>query len=256
MPNDRRKRIRDYIETRGEATVAELMALCEGCSSMTLWRDLNRLEQEGAIRRTRGGAISMRLIQPDVEGLYSQRAKENTAAKRLIAKAAAAFVRPGHAVFLDAGSTIMEVARRLPQEHYTVITSGANIAIELSQRRGSNVLLVGGQISANTLSCSGSQAESFLDGLNIDAALIATSGFSLKGGFSSGNFGECQLKSKVMKKAGRSILLMDSTKIGRVLPFTFATLQEVDVLIVDTPLPPDIALAAREANVEVIIAEE
>ncbi len=254
MLNERRAQIRDYIDIHGEATVAELLELCGGCSSMTLWRDLNYLEQEGSIRRTRGGAISMRSIQPDIEGLYSQRAQEHTVEKRAISRAAVQFVETSHAIYMDAGSTLMGVAKLLPDLHYTIITSGANIAIELSQRRSCNVISVGGQISGNTLSFSGPQAEAFLDHVNIDTALMATSGYSLTGGFTSGSFSEQQLKRKVIEKASRVIMLMDHSKIGRSLPFTFATLQDINVLVTDAPPPNEIMQEAEKRGVRVVVA--
>ena len=121
MPQERRARIKNYIQKHGEATIAELAALTDGCSNMTLWRDLNKLEQEGCIRRTRGGAIYIHRIQPG-EGLYSQREISNIEAKETIARAALEFVKPGHAVYFDAGSTSMAVAKILPDEHYSIIT--------------------------------------------------------------------------------------------------------------------------------------
>ena len=254
MLNERRAQIRDYIDIHGEATVAELLELCGGCSSMTLWRDLNYLEQEGSIRRTRGGAISMRSIQPDIEGLYSQRAQEHTAEKRSIARAAVQFVQTSHAIYMDAGSTLMCVAKLLPDQHFTIITSGANIAIELSQRRSCNVISVGGQISGNTLSFSGPQAESFLDQVNIDTALMATSGYSLTGGFTSGSFSERQLKRKVIEKASRVIMLMDHSKLGRSLPFTFATLADIHALVTDAKPPIDLLQEAEKHGVQVVVA--
>ena len=254
MTNERRLRLKEYIDSRGEATTAELSALCGECSAMTLWRDLQKLEADGAIRRTRGGAISMRLIQPDVEGLYSQRAMENTEAKRRIAEAAVKLIHTGSSVFFDAGSTVMGLAKRLPDAHFTIITSGANIAIELSQRRYCNVMCVGGQISANTLSFSGPQAESFLEGVNIDTAIMAPSGYSDASGFTSGSFTEHQLKKRVMEKAAHVVMLMDVSKLNRSLPFTFATLKEVDTLIVDEPLPEESRRAAKAAGAEIIVA--
>lgn len=256
MPNERRVRIRDYIDAHGEATVAELLELCGNCSSMTLWRDLNALEKEGSIKRTRGGAISMRSIQPDVEGLYSQRAQEYTAEKRRIARAAMPYVQPGLSVYMDAGSSVMNLAKCLPDQHFTILTSGANIAIELSQRRACNVIAVGGQISGNTLSCSGPQAEAFVDQVNIDTAVMATSGYSDTSGFTSGSFSERELKRKVIEKASRVVMLMDHSKLGRSLPFTFAALADVDVLITDEPLPSDAAEMCVRAHVQVVIAQE
>lgn len=255
MQSDRRERIRNFIDSRGEATVAQLLELCNGCSSMTLWRDLNALEQEGIIRRTRGGAISMRSLQPDTEGLYSLRARENPEQKRAIAGEALAFVQPGYAIYLDAGSTSMALAKQLEEQHYTIITSGANIAIELSRHRDSSITLVGGQINGSSLSCSGPQADQFIDGVNIDTAIMAASGFSLQGGFTSGVAGESALKRRVIGKASRVVMLMDSSKLNKSLPFTFCTLTELDVLITDAPLPEEVETAARLAGVAVRVAQ-
>ena len=76
-----------------------------------------------------------------IEGVYSKRARENTREKIAIAKAALSLIHPGHAVYLDAGSTLMSVANHINNDRYTIITSGANSAIELSQRHTCDVLL-------------------------------------------------------------------------------------------------------------------
>lgn len=254
MHKERIQRLRAYIDAHGEATVAELTEVAGACSNMTLWRDLNKLEQEGFLRRTRGGVVAMRFLQPDVEGLYSQRAMENIAGKQAIARAAAARIRPNTALYLDAGSTVMQVAKLLPDEHLTIVTSGANIAIELCRRPRCNVFCVGGQVSANTLSCSGEQAENYLDSLNIDTALMATSGFSPASGFSSGSLNESRLKRKVVEKAAHTLMLMDSSKLDRSLTFTFATLADVDALICDAPLPEAVMAEMAAAGTEFILA--
>ena len=255
MMSERLSRVRDYIQARGEVSVSELQSLYEGYSSMTIWRDLRQLEEQGCIRRVHGGIISVQSASFQVEGVYSKRARENTREKIAIAKAAVALIQPGHSVYLDAGSTLMAVANHMGGERYTIVTSGANIAIELSQRHTCDVLLTGGQISENTLSCSGTQAEQFISSINIDLALMAPSGFSLKNGFTSGSQSESQLKRAVIAKAAKVVLLMDSSKIGRSLPFTFAALSDIDVLITEAPLPPDVAQSARQQGVEVILPE-
>lgn len=255
MPNENRlNTVREYIQSRGEVTINELQAFYGDYSAMTLWRDLKMLEDQGCIRRVHGGAISMLAATPQIEGVYSKRARENIHQKNTIAKAALRFIAPGHAVYLDAGSTIMAVANLMGAERYTIVTSGANIAIELSQRHTCDVLLTGGQISENTLSCSGFQAESFIDSINIDVALMATSGLSPNGGFTSGSQSECLLKKKVITKAAKSVMLMDATKLNRSLPFTFATLADVDAIICDSPLPTELAFEAHKAGVECIIS--
>ena len=251
MPSERRKRIREYIESQGETSIEELMELCCGCSCMTLWRDLKKLEDEGMIRRTRGGAIAIRLVQTEGEDLYLHRSLAYLQAKKIIAHLASEYVQPGHSIFLDAGSTIMSVVQLLPDQYYNIVTSGTNIASELSKRSKCNVTLVGGQVSENTFSCSGPQAEAFLDGVNIDIAIMSTSGYSLNNGFTSGLFNEHQLKRKVIEKAKRVVMLMDMSKINHSMPFTFATLQDIDVLICDASLPEDILSEVERYGVKV-----
>lgn len=256
MPTDNRlQTVKEFIQTRGEVSTGELQRFYSDYSAMTLWRDLKLLEEQGCIRRIHGGAISMLAATPQVEGIYSKRAREHIHEKNAIARAALPFISTGHAVYFDAGSTTMNVANLMGQERFTVITSGANIAIELSQRHTCDVLLTGGQISENTLSCSGESAEAFIRSINIDLALMSSSGFSLASGFTIGSHSESMLKRCVIERASRVLLLMDSSKFNRSLPFTFASLQDVDVLITDSALPADIAAAANDAGVEIVIAE-
>lgn len=255
MMNERIARVRDYIQSRGEVSVSELQSLYEGYSSMTIWRDLKQLEEHGYIRRVHGGVISMQTAALQIEGVYSKRARENTRQKIAIAKAALSLIRPGHAVYLDAGSTLMTLANHLGNDRYTIITSGANIAIELSQRHTCDVLLTGGQISENTLSCSGAQAEAFISSINIDLALMSPSGFSLRTGFTSGSQSESLLKRAVIAKAAKVVMLMDNSKIGRSLPFTFAALSDIDQLICDSALPADVTAELKAQGVECTVAE-
>ncbi len=257
MSNDRIHLVRAYIQQRGEVGISELQEhLYKGFSAMTVWRDLKRLEEQGCIRRVHGGVISMQAAAPRIEGLYSRRARENTREKSTIARAALRFVSPGHSLYLDAGSTIMALANLLDSQRYTIVTSGANIAIELSQRHSCDVLLTGGQISENTLSCSGASAERFIEGVNIDMAFMATSGFSLGSGFTSGSPQESSLKHLVLARAKYAVMLMDSSKLGRAMPFTFGALKDIDALICDAPLPPDILAAAQKNNVLCLTAED
>ena len=242
--NIRLNEVRKYIENHGEATVETLTELL-GCSKMTVWRYLKQLEDEGSIRRVRNGAIATSLAG-DTEGLYSQRMHENADAKLSIARAAIPYLVPNTSIFLDAGTTVMSLVRQLPNQHYTIVTSGANIAIELSQRSKSTVSCVGGQISSSTLSLS------FLATVNIDTAVLAATGYSAGAGFTVGSYTENSLKRRVIQKADKVILLIDRSKLGRTLPFTFASLSDIDVVICDAPLPEDFIQAARAAGTEVL----
>lgn len=248
-PKERKGIIREHIDKYGEATLAKLMELCGDCSSMTLWRDLKQFETEGYVMRTRGGIIAVNRIQPKTEGLYSARAMVNRSAKREIARKALELISQETSIFMDSGSTIMDLAEILPNKHYVIVTSGANIAIELSQRSLCEVTCIGGLISATTLSFSGPQAEEFLDNVNLNVALIAASGYTQESGFTCGSYAEAQLKKKVIKKASRVIMLMDTSKIGYVYPFTFSTLKEVEALV--TEVDPSEVKIENSSKIEI-----
>ena len=99
---------------------------------------------------------------------------------------------------------------------------------------------------------SGMNAASMIGEVNIDTAFIAASGYSIDNGFTSGSYTESELKREVICKARRTIVLMDSRKVNRVMAFTFASLENVDVLVSDGALPAEEQQLAEEAGCEVI----
>lgn len=250
--NERQSKILRYIESHGSARIGELQELSPGYTTMTLWRDLSKLEELGCIRRFRGGASAVYTQERDGEQPFYSRLKKNTAEKETISQIAVELLTPNHALYLDAGSTTYSLAQHLPDRHYTIITSGANIAVELSQRNGFNVNLLGGQVLGSTLSCSGPQAEDMLQSMNIDIAVLATSGFSLENGFACGCLSEAHLKRHVISKASScSIMLMDREKVGKVHPFTFAVPADIDLLITNEEPPAAILNRLEEDHVKV-----
>ncbi|BAK99899.1 putative DeoR family transcriptional regulator [Oscillibacter valericigenes Sjm18-20] len=257
MLNERQSVILSYITEHVEARNSDLLPLIGSCSPMTLWRDLDKLEKEGSIVRVRGGAmLSQRPKIAGLESAFSERIHQNTVAKERIAKIAAALFRSNHAYYLDAGSTVAALTRRLKAGNYTILTSAANIAAELALSTRFNVTLLGGQVSPNTLSCSGPQAESMLDGMNIDVAVMATSGYSVNSGFTVGSLQEAQLKQKIIQKAAFSVMLLDAGKIGKNHPFTFASLADIGVLICDQAPSADVLKAAVAAKTQIFTPED
>ena len=241
MLNKRQQSILNFITEHGEAKNSQLMALIGDCSSMTLWRDLEKLEQEGKIIRFRGGAgaASDGTDEQGQEINFLRRIRQNTGAKETIAQIAADILIPDQSYFLDAGSTVFTLLKYLRQGSYNFITSAANIAAELAKHMNYDVTMLGGQLNANTLSCSGPQAERMLREINIDIAVMATSGYSSGSAFTSGRLAEAELKKQVIEKAYFTIMLLDHGKFSKRHPFTFATLKDIDIVVGDDTLPDD-----------------
>lgn len=233
MMNKRQTLILDYITKNGEAKNAELQALIGDYTPMTLWRDLEKLEREGQIKRVWGGAVVSGAIPKQREHNFNIRIQQNTRAKEEISRIAADLIRPSHSYYFDAGSTIYTMTRFLKDERHTIITSAANVAVELAHRANCAVTLLGGQLDPVTLSCSGSQSIEMLEALNVEIAIMATSGYSDRSDFTCGSLNESQLKKRVINKSLITIMLLDHDKAGKNLPYTFSTMSSIDILITD-----------------------
>lgn len=254
MINDRQQQIIKILEQKGEVHLQQLKDIFPDVSMMTLRRDLISLENEGHLVRTYGGAVNAKKLNSmnGEEDAYSRRAVENVEAKMTIAQKAVELAEKGRSMYFDAGSTIMCLTRELPDDSFSVVTCGANIALELVKKQNTSVVSLGGLVNRNTLSMSGPNAMSFLDSINIDIAFMAASGFTLDSGFTVSNIYECELKKKVLSRAKKAILLMDSSKINKTLPFTFAKLQDINILVVEKELPEDLKSECDKLGIEIL----
>ena len=234
--NERQEKIKALINESGEAKLSELEKMFPDFSSMTIRRDLEKLESLGEVVRTRSGAKSIAHLSSLNEAFYSERARENIAEKAGIAGKAHGLITQGCSVFLDTGTTVTALAKLLKTDKLFVITAAPSIALECVKNPDISVFMVGGQLSKRNLSSSGINAISFLDQINIDIAIMATSGVTEQNGFTCGNYDESQLKRRVIEKASKVIMLMDSSKYGKSLPFTFAEISDVDVMVTDSKI--------------------
>ena len=251
LMNERQQKIQTIINETGEVKLSELSALFPDISTMTLRRDLEKLESLGEIVRTRSGAKSIAYLSRLSEAQFSERESENITEKIFIAQTAYLYVKQESSIFLDTGTTVTGLARLLKNNRLFIITAAPNIALECAKNQDNTVFMTGGQLSRGNLSLSGVNALSFLDHINIDVAFMATSGFTFNNGFTCGNYNECQIKKRVIQKAAKVIMLMDSTKFDKNMPFTFADLTDIDLLITDNKITKDDLKMVQKAGVTV-----
>ncbi len=250
---ERRDVILKYIQSKGDVTTEELFELFPNRTPMTIRRDLSYLEQSGLILRSHGSARINTAMKDQLEQVYNVREIENTQIKHGLAAAAIGFVEDSRSLFIDAGTTMMAFAQRLPDSSLTILTSAPNIAMRIaSQNPSCSVMLTGGSLNPKTLSCSGYGSAEILKLLNIDTAFMAASGYAHGSGFTVGEHFECELKRMVLTKAARVILLMDSSKVGKSMPYTFAQPQDIDILICDDGLDSRTEDAFKSKGVTVL----
>jgi DeoR family fructose operon transcriptional repressor len=230
FPDERQERVAEMVATRGKVRIGQLTELF-GVSEPTVRKDLTILEQRGLLKRTHGGAVSVR---PPVEQAMASRIAENAAAKRLIAKACVQLLSPGEAVFLDSGTTVQQIALALAGSglRLTVLTDSPSIAEAVADLPGVSHLLVGGQLRRISGCLIGPLTTENLKQFTISTAFIGASGLS-EAGVSVSDLSEAQLKAAAVAKAQRVILPIDHTKIG-VSDFAHVCgLGDIDMIVTD-----------------------
>lgn len=246
MNKIRQNKIKNYIETQNVVTIKELQNMFPDVSLMTIHRDLDALAAEGIVVKFRGGARSVRYAG-DPE--FNVRMRENNSGKQTIARKAMDLIQPHTAAFLDASTTNLELAKMLPDINVNIFTTGPNIALELCRLNNPVVTLCCGTLNRKNLAVSGKNTLEMLDKINIDMAFIGVSGCSVDAGFTCGTESDMLVKSMVIKKARRSVIMCSREKLSCLMPYTFATFEDVDYLISDAPMPQAFAQAAQEAGV-------
>lgn len=249
---DRREKVLMYITLKGSISLVELSGLFPDVSTMTLRRDLEYLEERGDVVRTRGGAKSIMHLSMQREEAYHRRELENSQLKMEIAKKTDSLIDENSCVYFDAGSTVMHIVKALGSKHMFAITCGPNIAMELTKNPNCEISMVCGKLNRRNIALSGLGAVKFLKGINIGTAVIAASGYSPDHNFTCGEFDDAELKRAVIEASRRTIVVMDSTKVGKNHPFTFAKPEDIDFFITDSNFDKKLLSNIKKSGVKII----
>lgn len=250
LPFERREKIIELLETEKTVTVEGLAArLYVSCA--TLRRDLQLMEEEGRIRRTRGGAVLPAQRFQDIPLLA--RRQERMLEKQAIARAAARFFFPGDTLILDASTSALSLSEHLKtMESLTVITSGLLTAQAFSVP-GRQVLCTGGILRENSASLAGEDALSFLHRHHGTWTVFSCRGLTETGIWESAPE-EAAVKRCMLEAGERHMLLCDSAKLNKYFLCRSGELKSLHVLVTDK-LPEGPLLAALQtANVRIVVA--
>lgn len=252
MKRDRIEEIADLLDKRGKLTLEQLESFFPNVSQMTLRRDLFQLEQDGKIIRVRGGAMSVKEVQKVSGEPYTKKTAIHTDEKIEIAQKAAALIDEGCSLFIDGGTTAMYLAKEIPDMNINVFTNGLAVTIELAQKKNLNVVMLGGQVMKDNLSTASPVAKTYFADTNFELAIISTSAFTPENGFSCGSQVEADLLRLVRTKAKSLYMMLDSSKIGKIMPYTFAHIQDIDVLITDENFPLELKAQFTQKDIVVM----
>ncbi len=256
MYKQRRETIRAIFNSQPFTSYKELEARFPELSSMTIRRDVDYFQNKGEVVKVRGGARSVKFMMTSMDDTFDKRRSENIMAKRKIAVVALNYITAGKKIFFDAGTTVMALASALPEKRLNITTNCPHVAFELLKHQDVVINIIGGTLNRTDLSLSGTQANKYIDSCDFDVAFIAPTGFSEFNGFTTGNWSECDVKRHVVKKSQKVVVLLDSSKFNKSMPYTFANLEDISTIICDSRPPERVMELAIAAGVEVIIADE
>ena len=254
LTEQRRRLILERLRERGVVRTSELSELFS-VSPMTIRNDLNALAKEGELIRIHGGAIVKEPLAS--EPSYHEKETVNLEEKRRIGRLAASLIEDGMAVFIGNGTTTMQIVQHLsPEVRFRAFTNALTHAVELSKLPQVEVYVVGGYLRGVSYAMVGRLARQALDGVYFDLAFLGANGVSLEYGVTIPALEEAETAAEVVRHARKTVLVVDHTKFGVVTHGKIVGLSEVDAIVTDRPLAPELARALEHLDVELLVAGE
>lgn len=253
LKEQREEQILQLLEQHGSVEVSHLCNLFN-VTKMTIRRDLDKLEIEGKISRTHGGAV---LNNTDIllETPLYVRLNTNTEHKERIAKRATTMISDGQKIFLSSGTTVFALANQLDNSRrLLIVTDGLNTALELSKRTNISIIIIGGELRSNTLATTGSFAESMIREFKFETAYIGVTSVGADGSLHHGSLVEIGLYRVLREISKKLVIMADSQKLGRDDFVVVGHLKPGDTLITDSDASAEIVKLYQDMGVEVILA--
>jgi DeoR family transcriptional regulator of aga operon len=252
----RAKEILRLLLQHGKTSVEDLTAALSA-SPASIRRDLIRLETQGLVHRTHGGAmLSGRAVYEPFRFDASFQVREDRFAteKQRIAHAAAGLVKERDTIGLSAGTTTTLVAKQLQNlRDIHVITNAVNICMELSSTTAVDTTLTGGAMRwAGAFSLVGPAAIETLNMFVMDRLFLSVTGMHPERGATIIEPEEAAVFRVMVRQAREIIVVSDSSKMGMVSPSVICSPREIDLLITDDGIADDTIAAFEAAGVRVM----
>ena len=250
LTEERRDLILERLQRDGKVVAADLSAEL-AVSPDTVRRDLRELAEAGLLRRVHGGAL------PAAVGArpYAVRREQAPAAKEAIAGATRRLLRQGQVILLDAGTTTLEVARRLPPDlDATVITNSPPIAVALAEHPTVEVTMLGGALAKDAQAVVGAATVEALHSIRADVLVLGVCSLHPEVGITVMDLEESYVKRAMIENSAEVVAVSSAEKLGSAGPYVVAPLDELTHLVTERAVPRDQLAKYRELGIEVVLA--
>ncbi len=231
LPLERRHNIIKQISINKSVRVVELSREF-GVTEETIRRDLEKLEKEGVLVRTYGGAVHTK--KPSGKLPLSARLRENIEGKKLIGKIISGLIHEGDTVMIGSGSTNQKIARQIStHKNIKIITNSVGTLSEVMQNNDIKIICTGGVLSVDNLSFTGSTAMENINSYYADKVILSCRGIDTIRGIMESNEGEVGIKRTMIKCGKTIILVVDHTKFDSYAIVTLFNFKDIDIVVTD-----------------------
>ncbi|MBN1446179.1 MAG: DeoR/GlpR transcriptional regulator [Candidatus Omnitrophica bacterium] len=254
----RKERITEVLDRKGGVSVAELVSMLK-VSEVTVRRYLEELEKENVLLRTYGGAVKKEGgISP--EFFFGEKEKKNLAAKKAIAAESIALIKSGETIFLDTGTTTLEISRLLAgiEKKLIVVTNSLPVVSELSQSSVIKVFVLGGFLRRELMDFSGPFSDSEIKGLAFDQIFLGVDGISAEKGLTTTDTTTAKIEEAVMSRTRIINIAADFSKIGKISLIQYGDINKRNIhkrLITDSSAEKKEVSLIKKLGFEIKIAE-
>ncbi len=248
---ERHQLIIEKLKKEGSVKVFDL---CNelNVSSVTIRKDLKLLEDKDLLFRTHGGGT---VSNPyTVDRPVNEKAGIHTGEKSDIGAAAARLIEPNDCILIASGTTVLSLARNIePQGNLTVITAALNVAMELVNHPGIEVIQLPGLIRKTSSSATGIYAENMLSDFSCSKLFLGVDGIDVEFGLTTTNMMEAQLNKKMIQASQKTIVLADSSKFGKRGFGRICGMEDIEQVITDSNISEHMVETLRGMGIEVTV---
>lgn len=201
-------------------------------SEDTIRRDLNELADQGLILKVHGGAMSKTFHYPfnNNNQVYALEAKQ------VIADKAIQLFRNGMLILMEGGTTMMEIARRIPQDlQATFMTVSPQVALTLAEHENLEVIVIGGRLAKNDNIHTGASVINDLSNIRPDLGVIGTNGISISDGLTDSDWEVAQVIKAIIRVAKKTMVVAISEKFGTTQKIRITDIADIDFIITELP---------------------
>jgi len=206
------------------------------------------------LERVHGGALPLLSRSPALAP-FSAREQISPEAKPAIGRAAGAMIQTGQVVFLDGGTTAVQLARQLPRElHATIVTHSPSIAVELVNHPGVEVLMLGGRLYKHSIVGVGAATVEAIGRIRADLYFMGVASLHPQAGITTGDYEEACVKRAMSEASNRTVVLASPEKFNTASPFQIAPLSQVNDIIVHRDVDDALLAPYRDMGITVTLA--